>query len=327
VIKLSLSLGLLGLVLYFVDFQVLVDIVVNLNPWYLVALFALIYVDRALMAYKWNPLLQAANVRLPFSLLFRTYLIAPMTGMLLPSAIGGDIFRVYSLSRHKVDTRAVLASIVAERVIGFVAMLTLVAVSLGLAFYLLRDSWVHFKQVGLVLLLGALVAVGLLGAALGPFQRAMNTLASRFAKYPFVSKLHQLYILYSEYQNHGRTLAVVFAWTFVEQLAPVSGIFLSARAFHINVSLVELIVIVPIITLIARLPISLEGLGVTEGLFVVMFGLVGVSATEALVIATFSRALAYLPGLPWAIHYIAKGGDTALPEHPINAVKPTGAHE
>jgi hypothetical protein len=327
VLKLNLSLGLIGLIIYFVDFQVLVDSIVNLNPWYLGVVFILIYVDRGLMAYKWNQLLRAVNIGVPFTLLFRTYLIAPMVGMLLPSTIGGDIFRVYTLSRHKADARAVLASIVMERVIGFVAMLALVTVSLGLAFYLLRDSWAYFKAFGVVILLGAVVAAGMIGVALGGFRKVADHLASRLANLPFVNKLHQIYLVYSEYRHHHCTLAIVYTWTFLEQMMPIVTSFLLVRAFHINVSFLELVTIIPLVILGMRLPITIHGLGVQEGLYVGLFGLVGVSAAEALLVSTAARVLEALCALPWAIHYIVKGREAALPEQLVNTVKPISAHE
>ena len=50
--------------------------------------------------------------------------------------------------------------------------------------------------------------------------------------------------------------------------------FLLAQALHIDVSLVELVAIIPLIVLIVRLPLSIQGFGVQEGLYVALFSLV-----------------------------------------------------
>ena len=303
-LKLGLGLGLLAVILYFVDLHELVEVAAGVNAWYLVAILALIFLDRAVMAYKWGLLLRAAGLPVSFSLLLRSYLIAPLAGALLPSTVGADIFRVYILGRYGIDRHAVLASIVAERVIGFAAMLALVTMSLGLALYLLRDLWDHLREIALVLAAGGGLAAVLIAVTLRRFQRFADVAAERLSRYPGVSKLHQVYSLYAEYRKRPRTVGIVSAWTFLEQLVPILSLFLLAHALDVDISLLEMTAIVPVIVLVARLPISLDGLGVSEGLSVVMFGLVGVSPAEALLMAAFGRALQYLPGLPWAIHYL-----------------------
>jgi uncharacterized protein (TIRG00374 family) len=236
-VKILLSLALLGLVLYLVDFRELPGILVSLNPWYLLAFAALFYLDRVLMAYKWSPLLQALNVRVPFSLLFRLYLVAPLVGMVLPATIGVDAFRMYSLARHRVSARAVLTSIIVERMIGFIAMLVLASVSLGLAFYLMRDQWTDFARLGWLLLLLAGLAFVLLLLARGVCSKWIMSLAARFSKYPMVGKLQGLYNQLWEFRKHHRAIAITSGWTWLEQLLPIAANFLLIKALHIDVSL------------------------------------------------------------------------------------------
>ena len=307
-LRLTLGLGLLALILYFVDLREVVAVVTALEPWYLVAVLAVMYLDRALMAYKWRPLLRDAGVHLPYSVLLRSYLIAPLAAIFLPSTVGGDLFRLYHLSRYKVDTRAVLASIVVERVIGFVAMLAVVGVGVGLGLYLLSDRWEELAAIvgalAVALLLGAGLALVLVGVAFGGVRRLVDRVAARLARYPLVGKLHQVYTLYTQYLNRRRTLAVVFAWTLLEQMAPVVSVFILAQALHVNVSFLQLVAIVPLVLLAARMPVSLDGLGVMEGMYVALFALVGVSVEESLLLAAFGRVLQNLPGLPFLVHYV-----------------------
>src|SRR5262249_19405295 len=126
-------------------------------------------------------------------------------------------------------------------------------------------------------------------------------------------KVHRVYMALCAYRNHSHTIAAVSAWSFLEQLAPIIAITLIARALHINVSLGDMVILVPIIILVTRLPISFGGLGVQEGLFVALFGLVGVSASEAFLLSAVGRILPILCALPWGIHYIVS---TSQQVHP-----------
>jgi uncharacterized protein (TIRG00374 family) len=316
-LKVLLSLGLLGVVLYFVDFREVVSVLVNLNPWYLLAFATLFYLDRALMAYKWSLLLQALNVRVPFSILLKIYSVAPLVGMVLPATIGGDAFRVYSLARYKVSARSVLTSIIVERMIGFVAMLLLAGFGLGLAFYLMRDRWAQFAGLGWVLLLlPGLVLVLLLLMRVARSQRIMG-IAIWLSRYPILRKLHTLYAQFWEFRNYRRAIAVTSAWTFLEQLAPIAGNFLLIKALHIDVSLLELVAIVPLIVLSIRMPISFEGIGMQEGLYVGLLALVGISSAEALLLSAATRVMSVLCALPWGLHYIVRSHEGDLVDQRI----------
>jgi uncharacterized protein (TIRG00374 family) len=308
ILKLLLSFGLVGVILWFVDFRQVLEIILSLNAWYLFAAAILIYLDRLLMAYKWNQLLQAVDVRVPLFLLFRTYAVAPLSGILLPSTIGGDVFRLYSLSRRRVDTKAVFASMVVERMIGFTAGLLLASLSLALMSYLLRDSLVHVVGASSTLITGGLITAGLIGAMHPMSRRYAGKLVGRFAADSVVEKVHHIYTLCCEYRKHLRTVAAVSTWTLLEQMFPVLSNALMAYSLHIDLSLLELMAIIPVAMLATRLPISLNGLGVEEGIYVVLFGAVGVSASEAFLLSATGRVLPLICLLPWGIHSIFKGG-------------------
>jgi uncharacterized protein (TIRG00374 family) len=312
-IKLALAAGIVGLFLYVIDIGELIAIASGLNLWLLLPAFALVYVDRALAAYKWRPLLKAVGVNAPFSILMRIYLVAPLVGILIPASVARDGFRFFMLSRYKVDRRSVLASIIAERVIGFVAILGLVMVSLGVAFYLFRDTWGYFRETLLLLIVGALIAGFMVGTAIGGFKKGVDWLAGRLDRVPFVGKLHRIYTLYSEYRNHPGTVAAVLAMTFVEQMLPVLVTSLLAFALHLDVSLLGLFSVIPIILLVARLPLPLEGIGISEGLSVLLLGLFGVSPTEAVSLSLLGRLTEYLSSAPVAAYFIFKGKQALTP--------------
>ena len=320
VLKLLISAGLIALILFFVDFEELADIAANSNPWYLIAAAVLIYFDRLLMTYKWNLLLLALDVRVPYSLLLRTYLVSPLAQILLPSTIGADLFRLYNLSLHKVDAQAVFASIFMERVIGFVAILLLILIGFGLAFYVVGDSWTHMAQLGWAVIATAAIGAFLLLALFAVYRLLIPKLAARLSQNPLMAKLRRVYMLSSEYRERRRALAVVFVWTFIEQLVVIGVVYLIVQSFHTNVSLLELLAIIPLTVLAQRLPISIDGLGGQEGVYVAVFGLVGVPPSEALLLSTSRRGVQLLCFLPWGFHYIYKGQQPALPEQRVITV-------
>lgn len=316
VFKLLLGLGLLALLLFLVDFKEVWKALAKLNPWYLLPVAVLFYLDRGLMAYKWRPLLQALNVRVPLFALIRIYLTASVAGIFLLTNYGGDVFRVYSLSRYRVDVKEVLASIVVERVIGFLCMMAFAAISLGIAFFLLKDSRAQFGGVLLLWVGGAIIVTVVVTGILVFFTKWIGKLSGLLSRFSYLEKLIRIFTISYELRTRHRTLAIVSAWTFLEQMFPIIATFLIVRALNIDAPFLELMAIIPLIVFILRMPITFEGFGVQEGLYIGLFGLLDVSVGEALVLSSVTRVVYLLCALPWGIHYFFSSRQNALPQEP-----------
>jgi hypothetical protein len=265
------------------------------------------------MAFKWNILLRMVNVRLPFSLLFHVYSTLPIVGTVLPSTIGGDVYRFISLSKYKINGKNVLASMVVERVIATVATVLLALVSLGLAFYWMRGSWARSAGVAWTIGTGIGIVLVMFLVLVLSSKLDFNRLSDHLARFSFVRKLLQVYLVSVDYLRDPRTLAIVSFWSLLVQFAPIIRSILIVRGLGIDVSLLEMLIVVPIIILATRMPISIDGLGVQEGLYVALFGLVGVSASEAFLMSTMMRVIELLAALPWGIHYLSRGRQKTLP--------------
>lgn len=305
-LKVLLCVGLVALIYFYISIREVMDIVANSNPWYLCAVGVLFYVDRAVMAYKWDRLLVALGAVLPYSLLFHTYTISPITHVVLPSGVSGDLFRLYCVSRAKVDSKAVVASIVMERTLALVSAMVLASVALVLTSHIWKNDEPSLAAVRWMVVLGIVMVMGMVGMMHGVSRGVIDKLAARLSTNRVVEKVHATYVLLCEYRKHFRTIAIVYAWTLAEQFVPIVWHFLLVRAFHINLSFVEICATVPLIVLAVRFPFSLDAIGVQEGLYIAIFGLMGVSAAQAFVLSSAGRVLTLICALPWGIHFIMK---------------------
>ena len=158
VLKLIVGLGLIGIVVHFVDLRKLMDSFMQMNPWFVLPMIVLIYASRALMAYKWGLLLYALRIRAPFWLLFQLYIVSPTVGNVI-SGVGAELFRAHGVSSDSTDAKTVLASIAMERALGLFALLIFVLISLGLASYLLAGKLAVLSHLWWVPSLSALIFV------------------------------------------------------------------------------------------------------------------------------------------------------------------------
>jgi glycosyltransferase 2 family protein len=307
-LRLVLSLGLLGFVIYLADLEEFLAAVAGLSVIYLAIFALLVYIDRALVVYKWNLLLVARNVHVPFLHLFWLYSTALLAGIVLPTTIGGDMFRVYDLKKCNVSAKISIASIIVERVLGFICMLAIAILGLGISLYLMGNNWTKLFGVTWAIAIGVLMCAGFLFIIRNEYFNAqLDKFSKKYGQYSIISKIHNVFQYCRDYRNDVAVLLKVTGFTLIRQCIPILMNILLVYAYDIQASFLELCAIIPLIVLGSRLPISMDGIGIQEGLYVVLFGLVGVSASQALLMSITFRAMAMLCTLPFGIIYLING--------------------
>ncbi|HJS73453.1 MAG TPA: flippase-like domain-containing protein, partial [Vicinamibacteria bacterium] len=90
----------------------------------LVALTLLaVLADRVLMAFRWMKLVEALSVHAARSKLFKIFFLSTFFGSFLPSGVGGEAVRAISFSKLTSKGIESVASVVLDRLIGFLSML------------------------------------------------------------------------------------------------------------------------------------------------------------------------------------------------------------
>ncbi len=108
---------------------------------------------------------------------------------------------------------------------------------------------------------------------------------------------------YNEAAADHRTLVRFTVWTLAEVLVVVVVVFFAARALDVGLSFSFFAVVTPTILFLSRLPVTLDGLGVTETMYVVAFNSAGYAGEQGLAVALLIRAIRVavnqIPGAIW----------------------------
>jgi uncharacterized protein (TIRG00374 family) len=276
----------------------------------LAALVIIVFMlDRALMTFKWLWLLKARGVRLPFLKAMRIYCASMVWGMFLPSTVGADTIRAVSIARTGINTNEVVASIVIERVFGFLSTLFV-----GLCSLLLLSLSGELESRFIVIWWAALIMIGssliALAASLNErvFRFVHNRFLGRFRHNRIAGKLKEFHETYLQYRKHPGALVTFSMLTIAEQLVAVAVLWLIALALGIHLGIVPFLVAVPLSLLISRLPIGVYGLGTFEAAFVFLLSAAGLSGADAVAISFSGRILEILAWLPWWFGHVISTG-------------------
>lgn len=314
-LRLGLSILLIAVLFtYVVDGRQMLRILSGFSLAYLILALAVVTLDRALMAYKWTVLLKAQGHRLGLLDAVTIYCTSMIWGLALPATVGADAIRAVMVTRRGFDGTDVVTSIIIERAIGFILALALGVVSL----LVLRGSGVlpptydTAVYAGIAVLLGS---IALLFASMN--ERLIGWGLARLSPSLRESKVVRLLTGFTNaYHALGaarRAMAQFCVLTVVEQLLWVFFTWTLARGLGVPVDLLLMLGVLPVAMLISRLPVSFDGLGIFEVVFVGLLLLAGISAESSLAIAISGRVIQIAAFLPWWFAHVLNSGAVRPP--------------
>lgn len=301
-IRLLISLGLLGLVLSRIDVSRAIAVLssARLELIAFVILFGI--AGRFFAALRWYILTRAMDSDASYRRLVRLTFIGMFLNFLPAGSIAVEVGRVYGLSRTTDDLAGSFASVLVERIFGFVALVLVGLVGLAFAPPGVPPVLTELAWLGFVLI--AAVAWAVMSMTL---REALDGLLQKIGLDPARDRLAKLY----RRLDTMRSRPGLLAWSMVAALFNTSfrivPAWLIAIALGIDVSLPQLFVIVPIIYLAAQIPISVAGLGVREVGWVALLGVIGVPASDAVLLSLLLVAVVFCVSLPGAWMYARHG--------------------
>ena len=293
-LKAAVSLALLGwLVARMVrrdGVETLTDRLVSLDvPWLMIAV-ALHFAAVLSGVARWRGLLDAAGLRHGFGRLLGSFLVGRFIGAFTPSTTGLDGWRLYDVGREDGQMATSAAVIGVEKLVGLIGMALVCALLIpfggielmgpsapvaaaAMAGAAATGLWLIRRPAGL-----AWVVVRLPGAKLkGLGAKALDAVKRAELDARRTAAAVALGVL-----SHASLSAVFFA---------------TGRAVGVEADAMTLIVAGNAITLAVLLPVSIGGVGVREGVAVVLLASVGVSSTDAVLVALLGYLTGQVPAL------------------------------
>jgi glycosyltransferase 2 family protein len=227
-----------------------------------------------LSTVRWSQVLQALDIPSDLPPLVSHTLAGMFVSNFLPSTVGGDVLRVTRLTAMNGQRHTSVASVVVERLTGFLVLpfITLVAL-LG------NPTLLHLGQasrLSLALALGTLAALVVILVLV-----ASPTVGERFAGRSWLGFVSAVHLgLARMRRDPGAALGVLVS-ALAYQLSMVAAAWMAGHAMGIQVGWSAMMAFIPIVAIAQVLPISVSGLGLREGALVILLVPLGVSSGQA----------------------------------------------
>jgi glycosyltransferase 2 family protein len=278
VLTLAITGGCLAYILWQLDVRRTLDILVHSHIGWFLGAVAIMIGGVPPMAFRWQKLLEARGVRDSFRWLNRAYLVSYTAGQVLPSAVGGDAYRIYESSRrHPGRLGDMTAIVLLERALGGAATLTLAAIGFVLALG-------HY-DVGAYLWIEGAFVLGTIFLAVAFFSRSARGLLRRLV--PLLQRLRlerplrALYEGVHYFRGHVNLMGGIFLLTLAVQAVRVLAIWMAGKAVGVELSPRPYYVMGPLLFLVLLVPFTVNGIAVREAFFVSFLGQLGVDKEAA----------------------------------------------
>jgi uncharacterized membrane protein YbhN (UPF0104 family) len=279
-LRIGLSLVMLALLVWRVpkfDVDEVIPTFTPMSVFWLALAAAFTLVGVVLSALRWQKVLEALDLHTGLRPLLSHYLAGQFVSNVLPTTIGGDVLRVSRLSKQTGESPSAFASVVLERLTGWLVLPVISVIG-----FLVNPPLQHLgtaTRVALGLAFATLIAlVAVLAAAAD--QRIGGRFAARDGWRRFAGAIH---LGLDRLRHHRGAAFNVLAVGFAYQLALVLAAVSAAQALGLkDAGLTALLAFFPAVAIAQVLPIGISGLGVREGAFVLFLTPLGVATEQAI---------------------------------------------
>ncbi|MPZ75113.1 MAG: flippase-like domain-containing protein [Deltaproteobacteria bacterium] len=300
-LKLLVSVGLLTYFVTRIDIEQFFRTLASADFSYIAVALVIYLLTQVMSALRWTVLTRPLGIRTPFKELITYYFIGMFFNLFAPGTVGGDVSRVYYLAKgqesdHKkpfsLTAVHATASVVMDRVIGMVALIWVGAA--GLLLFPEYDIPRAIRYLTLLLASGFLIA----GLLMPLLRRVLPG-----DGYPLVVKLR---LILTSYREGWRVILQAITLSLIVHLIQAWMHVIMGWALHVSVPLSFCLIVYPLVGTFAALPISLNGLGLREGGYIFLLGLIGIDSEKGIAFGLLLFLIVALDSLIGGILFLIK---------------------
>ena len=232
-------------------------------------------------AYRWQLLAALLKVHGRYAEFFAYTFVGMFTNLFVPGLLAGDAARSVYLGRRHGRMGEAIASVVADRGVGLIGLFWLAA----FAAIFLNFAAIPSSVITPTVAVGAIALAGFLAA---PLVARLIHLMPR--------PIRRAGGIVAPYLHHPAALIPAIALSIVLQITLALGQYILAVGLGLTVPLSLFILCVPIANVFASLPLTLNGLGIRESAYLLLFGMAGMRKEDAIALGLLWFAITMVGG-------------------------------
>jgi uncharacterized protein (TIRG00374 family) len=288
ILKTLVSGGLIIWLLNKIDVAKVWEVIQELPIWILAITLGVIWLTLVAIAKRWQLVARLGGIDAPLPSLTEATFIGAFFNQFLPSSVGGDFFRIFSVRRHGASLNGAITSVFLDRLFGFISLGLLCLLAIPAEGKILLNSDLKWPFLVTMFLLTSVFAGGLM------LLLVPTKWHSFFLIRPFHSVIE---VIQRSFQQKGLFLAMLLT-SFGASILVILGLQVLMFGFDIPLTWGQGAAILPVVMLLTSLPISFAGWGLREGAIIIALGVYGVPQETALALSLVYGVLQLFSAIP-----------------------------
>ena len=299
-IKVVITLVLLGFLAYRMDLSKFLVILLSANLFLLILASLIQVLSVVLLVVRWRAILETFDIYTKLAPLMQITFIGFFFNLFLPSGIGGDFFRAYYLAkRENRSMSTTVTTTVLERSAGLCALLVI-----GTFFAALQG--IKFEGFPLLNVFLVVIVAYIVGNVIlfHPWtHRKITALLKRRNMERLETKMELVYRGLNSLRRNKQVILSSFSLSLVIHFFAAVIVWVAALSIAIDAPFGVFLVFVPLINLSIMIPLTINGLGLRETLFYLLFSQIGLPVETAVSLSLVTLLAYILASMPGGIVY------------------------
>jgi uncharacterized membrane protein YbhN (UPF0104 family) len=247
-------------------------------------------------AVRWTLVARGIGAPVPYGVAIELTFIGHFFSQMLPTSVGGDVYRAWGARKQGMTLTQAVFGVLLERFIGLATLTVLVVVGMPLLGARIGSA--------VPTLVATVMAAGLVaGLVVLVNMRRFSFLFGRFAIWQSVLMVSAAAM---QLVRQPLRLLGILAVSLAVNFGSLSLVWCLARYFGVELSLIDAVIIIPGVTFLANLPISIGGWGVREAGLAGGFSLLGLPIEAAVATSIMVGLLSLLAGIPGFVPFLMR---------------------
>lgn len=299
--KIIFSLAMLAILFHEVHIKEVLPYLKSIHPGFFLMAILILFIGNLIAIFRWSLIMKTLGAPSATVFYFKTYLTGLMFNQVLPSSIGGDGYRMIEVTKLGINKRLAITSVLADRIVGFSGLIIMSVCALPVTHTLLPHN------------LFLLVTILILGCSIAVISvYCVRYIHINFCKH-YLRWFYDLSATFATSFSSTHDIILKLILSIVTNTTNAVSFYFIALALGIPCQAIDFIIIIPLVSLIMMLPISMAGWGVREGAMVYFGALIGINHPAALAISLLNGLILITNSTPGFYFYFIKR-DSVLPQ-------------
>ncbi|MEE4311441.1 MAG: lysylphosphatidylglycerol synthase transmembrane domain-containing protein [candidate division KSB1 bacterium] len=299
-IKIIISFGLIAFLFHKLGLKNVLSQLISVNIYWLLLGIVIFSLSNVLGAFQWHLLLKSKAISLPFYRVLYFYYTGLFFNNFLLGYVGGDAVRIYDITKSTGKNSDAVSSVFFDRFTGFVVSTSMALIA---ALY-----WMKLFSSGKILFSVFILFLYLVLMLVLFFNKRLIDKLSAVFKFFLPEKVKlkakEIYMGINGYRHHKLVLLKVACISLLVQGMRIFVHYFAARAVGVRINPIYFIIFLPIIALLASIPISIGGIGVRESSGVALFSTIWKVQADIVAFEFLAYLIGIISTLPGGILFI-----------------------